>query len=114
VAEEIGIVPIHAIVHELARDGFARPAALVYWARERGGLVYDAQLAALARAHGRFAYHPVTAADGEPAVIAERLAGDVTGLVAYVAGGDATIKAARTALVAKGMERRAVKWEKFW
>ena len=114
IAEEIGIVPLRAIAHELAVAGFARPAALVYWARDPGWLVYDDELRALARQHTGFAYHPVTPADGEPAPIAERLAGDVAGLVAYVAGGESTIKAARTALMARGMERRAVKWEKFW
>jgi ferredoxin-NADP reductase len=114
VAEEIGIVPVRAIVHELAAAGFARPAALVYWARDAGWLLYDAELRALARQHARFAYHPVTAADGEPAAAAERVAGEVSGLVAYVAGGEATIKAVRAALIARGMERKAVKWEKFW
>jgi ferredoxin-NADP reductase len=114
VAEEIGIVPIRAVLHELAADGFARPAALVHWARDRGWLAYDAELAALALQHARFAYHPVTRADGEAAPIAARLAGDVAGLVAYVAGGEAAIKAVRAALMARGMERKAVKWERFW
>jgi NAD(P)H-flavin reductase len=114
VAEEIGIVPIRAIANELAAEGFARPATLVYWARDAGGLVYDAELRALARRHTRFAYHPVTPPDGEPAAVAERLVTDVAALVAYVAGGEATIKAVRAALMAKGMERKAVKWEKFW
>ena len=56
----------------------------------------------------------MTPSDGEPAAVADRLVDDVTGLVAYVAGGEATIKAVRTALMVKGMERKAVKWEKFW
>jgi hypothetical protein len=34
--------------------------------------------------------------------------------VAYVAGGAATIAAVREVLMAKGLERKAVKWEKFW
>jgi len=114
VAEEIGIVPIRAIAVELAAAGFARPAALVYWGRDPGWLVYDAELRALARTHAGFTYHPITAAEGAPAAAAERVAGDITGLVAYVAGGEATIKAVRTALMARGMERKAVKWEKFW
>jgi len=114
VAEEIGIVPLRAIAHELAAAGFVRPATLVYWARDSGWLVYDDDLRALARRHAAFAYHPITPADGEPAATAERLAGEVAGLVAYVAGGEATIKAVRAALMAKGVERRAVKWEKFW
>ena len=114
VAEEIGVVPVRAIAHELAREGFARPATLIYWARDPGWLVYDDDLRALDRRHTGFAYHPITAADGEAAASADRLAGDPAGLVAYVAGGEATIKAVRAVLVARGMERRAVKWEKFW
>ena len=114
VAEEIGIVPVRAIAEELAAGGFARPATLVSWARERRGLVYDADLAMLARQHAGFAYHPITAADDAPAAAAERLVTDATSLVAYVAGGEATIKAVRAALMARGMDRKAIKWEKFW
>jgi NAD(P)H-flavin reductase len=114
VAEEIGIVPVRAIAHELAAGGFPRPAALVYWARDASWLVYDAELRALARQHAGFAYHPVTPPGGEAAAAAERLVSEVTDLVAYVAGGEAAIKAVRAALVTKGMERKAVKWEKFW
>ena len=114
VAEEIGIVPVRALLHELAAGGFERPAALVYWAREAGSLAYDAELRALDRQHAAFAYHPVTPPGGEAAAVAERLAGNVAGLVAYVAGGEATIKAVRAALMGQGMERKAIKWEKFW
>ena len=39
---------------------------------------------------------------------------DVTGLVAYVAGGEAMIHRIRDVLVARGLPRKAVKWEKFW
>jgi hypothetical protein len=35
-------------------------------------------------------------------------------MIAYVAGGAATIRHVREVLMAKGLERRAVKWEKFW
>ena len=31
-----------------------------------------------------------------------------------IAGGEATIHAVRDLLVAKGLERKSVKWEKFW
>jgi hypothetical protein len=44
----------------------------------------------------------------------DRLAADVGGLIAYVSGGGETINRVRDVLVAKGMERKAVKWEKFW
>ena len=114
VAEEIGIVPIRAIAGERAANGFARPATLVYWARDPGWLVHDAELRALARQHASFAYHPVTLADGAPAALVERLLGDTGGLVAYVAGGEATIKTVRAALTARSMDRKAIKWEKFW
>jgi len=114
VAEEIGIVPLRALTQELAAANFVRPARLVSWARDAGGLLYDAELRALARRHAGFAYHPTTPAEGEPAAVAERLVTEIAGLVAYVAGGEATIKAVRTALMARGMERKAVKWEKFW
>jgi ferredoxin-NADP reductase len=114
VAEEIGIVPVRALVHELAVDDFARRTTLVFWARDAGWLVYDAELAALARRHAAFAYHPVTSERGDAATAVDRLVAEVSGLVAYVAGGAATIAAVRGALMAKGMERRAVKWERFW
>jgi ferredoxin-NADP reductase len=35
-------------------------------------------------------------------------------LVVYVCGGGETINKVRDALVAKGMDRKSVKWEKFW
>jgi ferredoxin-NADP reductase len=114
VAEEIGIVPLRAIVGELAADGFARRTTLVSWARDAGWLVYDDELAALAGRHPDFAYHPVTSESGDAAAAVDRLVGDIAGLVAYVAGGAATITAVRGALMARGMERRAVKWERFW
>jgi ferredoxin-NADP reductase len=34
--------------------------------------------------------------------------------VVYICGGEGTIKQVRQALVAKGMDRKSVKWEKFW
>jgi ferredoxin-NADP reductase len=115
VAEEIGIVPVRAIARELAAAGFARPATLVYVARDPGWLVHDADFQALARQHVAFAYHPGTGLAADAAVAAiERLVTQVGDLVAYVAGGAATIAAVRAALMARGMERRAVKWEKFW
>ena len=118
VAEEIGIVPIRSIAGELAAAGFERPTTLVYSARDPGWLVYDAELRALARRHPRFAYHPVVRAGdgarGAAAPTVDELVTDVAALVAYVAGGAATIDAVRAVLTGKGLERKAVKWEKFW
>ena len=120
VAEEIGIVPIRAILVDLDERGVESPATLVYGARDAGWLVYDDELRALARrrpAASRIIRSCATDEPGEPAEIAsavDRLVTDVGGLVAYVAGGEATINRVREVLMAKGLERRAVKWEKFW
>jgi ferredoxin-NADP reductase len=119
VAEEIGIVPIRAILMTLDARGVEIAGTLVYWARDAGWLVYDDELRALARRRPGVAYHPIVPTDepGESGAIAsavDRLVTDVGGLVAYVAGGEATINRVREVLMAKGLERRAVKWEKFW
>jgi ferredoxin-NADP reductase len=111
VAEEIGIVPIRAILSELYATGFGRPTTLVYAARAAGWHVYDRELRSLARRYPGFAYHP----EGlDAAAAVERLVADVAGLVAYVAGGEATIDRVRQVLLARGLERRAVRWERFW
>jgi ferredoxin-NADP reductase len=116
VAEEIGIVPIRSILADLDEAGVDRPATLVYQARSEADLVYDDEFRALARRHPGFAYHPgVSAGEGARAeALVDRLVTDVTGLVAYVAGGGATIAKVREVLMGKGLERKAVKWEKFW
>jgi NAD(P)H-flavin reductase len=117
VAEEIGIVPIRSIVLDLDETGSLQPATLVYWARDAGWLVYDAEFRALARRRPEFAYHPVvTDGPGAPAAatLVEQIVTEVAGIVACVAGGGGTIAAVREVLTAKGLERKAVKWEKFW
>src|SRR5262245_63234978 len=122
VAEEIGIVPVRAILRELYDTGFGRPAHLVYWARDPGGLVYDQALRSLARRYPGFSYPPVageapadwTGDRGAVEALLERLTSSVGELVADVCGGGATIDRVRAVLTAKGLERRAVKWEKFW
>jgi ferredoxin-NADP reductase len=117
VAEEIGIVPIRSIVLDLDETGSLQPTTLVYWARDGGWLVYDAEFRALARRRPEFAYHPVVA-DGPgaraAATLVEQIVTEVAGMVACVAGGGGTIAAVREVLTAKGLERKAVKWEKFW
>ncbi|MBI2219192.1 MAG: SIP domain-containing protein [Candidatus Rokubacteria bacterium] len=122
VAEEIGIVPIRAILADLYETGFGREAALVSWARDPGWLVYHGELNSLARRYPGFAYHPVVErpADGWAGETGslieavERHAPPSEGHVGYVAGGEKTIHAVRDLLVGRGMERKAVKWEKFW
>ena len=111
-AEEIGIIPIRAILAELYATGFGRPTVLVYQARDAGWLVHDAEFRSLARRHPAFAYHPVPGGRAAEAVAA--LVADPAGLVAYVAGGDAAIRSVRDVLTGRGLDRKAVKWERFW
>lgn len=122
VAEEIGIVPIRSILNDLHARDDGRPAQLAYWARRRVGLVYDAEFQAWARSVPSFAYHPLVGA-ADPAgaaaadalgALADHLTPSIDNLVAYVAGGERTIHRVREVLVAKGLPRKAVKWEKFW
>ena len=122
VAQEIGIVPILSILRDLYDTGFGRPTTLVYWGRTPAWLPYDSEFRGLARRQPGFAYHPVVEtalADwigltGDVVPVVERVAPSVSGLVGYVAGGAETIDRVRSVLVARGLERKAVKWEKFW
>ena len=51
---------------------------------------------------------------GEAAPLVDRLVHSVNGLVAYVSGGGEMINRVRAVLMAKGLDRKSVKWEKFW
>jgi ferredoxin-NADP reductase len=122
VAEEIGIVPIRSILTHLFETGLGRPAALIFWGREPGWLVYDRQFRALARRYPAFAYLPAVRAapagwrgeTGEAHEAVDRLVHSVDRLLAFVCGGGETIKRVREVLVKKGMDRKSVRWEKFW
>ena len=122
VAEEIGIVPIRSILWDLYETGFGRPARLIYWTRDPSWLAYDAEFRHLTRRYPGFSYHPVVreaggdwvGEKGEAPALVDRLVGSVDGLIAYVSGGGQMIGKVREVLMAKGMERKAVKWEKFW
>jgi ferredoxin-NADP reductase len=122
VAEEIGVVPVRSILLDLAGSGFDRPAALLQWARDPAWLLYEADFRALGRSWPGFTYLPVLRQPpaswrgerGELAEAVDRLVHSVDRLVAYVCGSGETIKRVRQALTAKGMERKSVKWEKFW
>jgi len=122
VAEEIGVVPVRAILADLRAQGFERPAGLVFWGRDPSWLPYDAEFRALAQETPRFSYHPVVeqAAPEWPGdrgaldVAVDRVAASLEGLVAYVAGGAATINRVREVLMTRGLDRKSVKWEKFY
>ena len=122
VAEEIGIVPIRSILWDLYQTGFGRPASLVYWVRDPSWLAYHSEFSLLARRYPPFEYLPVVrdpvggwqGEKGEVPDLVERAVPSVEGLIAYVSGGGEMINKVRQVLMAKGMERKAVKWEKFW
>ena len=122
VAEEIGIVPIRSVLWDLYQIGFGRPARLIYWGRSPSWLAYDAEFKLLARRYPSFDYLPVVREPvggwqrekGEAPDVVERTVPSVEGLIAYVSGGGEMINKVRQVLMAKGMERKAVKWEKFW
>ena len=122
VAEEIGIVPIRAILTNLSETGFDRPITLVHWGRDPAWLPYHGEFVSRAHRDPGFAYHPVVeSADadwhadrGTPAAAVESLAPDVGDLVAYVSGGGQMIDRVREVLMARGLARKSVRWEKFW
>ena len=137
VAEEVGVVPIRSILTELDETGHDRPAALVNWARDPGWLLYDDEFRALARRASWFTYVKAWGQDdcvawftdfpavreapvawrgdrGEAHEVVDRLVHSVEHVVAYVCGGGAAVNEVRNALVRKGMDRKTVKWEKFW
>jgi ferredoxin-NADP reductase len=122
IAEEIGVVPIRSILLDLYGGGFGGGAALIQWGRNPSWLLYEADFRALTRDHKGFSYLPVLREPspnwrgerGECHEAVERLVHSVDRSVVYVCGGEATIKQVRQALVAKGMDRKNVKWEKFW
>jgi NAD(P)H-flavin reductase len=122
VAEEIGVVPVRSIVEHLHATGFDGAVSLVFWARDPSWLIYDDDFQRLVRRAPGFAYHPVVqqasatwrGETGAVADVVDRLVTTVDGLVAYVAGSGTTIDRVREVLMRKGLERRAVRWEKFW
>jgi phenol hydroxylase P5 protein len=122
VAEEIGIVAVRAILADLYETGYGRPTILIYWARDPSWLLYDAEFRSLARRYPGFTYVPAVreapggwrGETGEAVAAVDRLVHSVDKLVVYVCGGGDTVNAVRDALVKKGMDRKSVKWEKFW
>ena len=122
VAEEIGIVPVCSVLTYLYETGYGRPNGLISWGRDPSWLLYDAQFRSLARRYPSFSYLTAVrdapdgwrAEKGEVADVVERLVHSVDRLVVYVCGGGETIQKVRDVLVRKGMDRKSVKWEKFW
>jgi len=122
VAEEIGIVPIRSILWDLYQTGFGRPATLIYWCRDPSWLAYTQEFRLLARRYPPFEYLPVVretvggwqGEKGEAPELVDRAVTSVERVIAYVSGGGEMINKVRAVLMAKGLDRKAVKWEKFW
>ena len=122
VAEEIGIVPVCSILTHLYETGYGRVNGLIFWGRDPTHLFYDARFRSLARRYPSFSYLPAVreagvgwrGESGEVTDAVERLVHSVDRLVVYVCGGGETIQKVRDVLVRKGMDRKSVKWEKFW
>ncbi|MBI3107586.1 MAG: hypothetical protein HYY95_18815 [Candidatus Rokubacteria bacterium] len=57
---------------------------------------------------------PWPGARGERAAAVHGAVGGTDGLVAYVFGGSATIAQVPEVLIGKGMDRKSVRWERFW
>ncbi|MBI4560434.1 MAG: hypothetical protein HY724_00180 [Candidatus Rokubacteria bacterium] len=122
VAEEIGIVPVRSILWDCFQTGFGRPATLIYWARDPSWLAYDREFRLLSHRYPGLTYLPVVkeapegwiGEKGEAGEMVDRAVQSVEGLVAYVSGGGRMINKVREILMAKGLDRRSVKWEKFW
>ena len=116
VAEEIGIVPIRSMLADLAESGIELRATLVYWGRDPSWLPYHDEFLALGRRCPGFAYHPMVVSEGagDVGVAVDALVPDTRDLVAYVSGGSAMIDLVRGVLMAKGLDRKSVRWEKFW
>jgi len=122
VAEEVGIVPFRSILLSQAEQGFPRPTTLYFTAPTLPHLVYHHELAGLAAAHPAFRYRPILSTPdpdwrgdvGSVLTAVEREAGDLRGYDALLCGGGDLVKAAREQCLARGIERRKIRYEKFW
>lgn len=122
VAEEIGIVPIYAMLAELDHTEPGRPATLIHGGRDPEWLPYLDAFSARAEANPAFTYRPVVESaplewSGERGSLVEVVGRGVTtveNLVVYVSGGGEMIRRLREILTARGLARRDYRWEKFW
>jgi len=122
IAEEIGVVPFRSILLAQAEQDFPRPMTLYFTAPMPGHLLYDEELQALAARHPRFRYRPILSAPdpawsgevGSVLAVVERSTGRLEDHEALLCGGGALVKTARELCLARGMERRKIRYEKFW
>jgi len=112
VAEEIGIVPIRSMLLDLFEGEVTSEIFLLFGATKRELLVYHDEIEALAALPARFRYvHSLKEPLWE---LIERTVPSTEGREAYLCGGGAMITRVREWLLARGMERKLIKREKFW
>jgi len=122
VAEEIGVVPFRSILRGEAERGFPRPMTLYATGPSRSHLLYEAEFHELAGRSSSFRYRPVLSAPdpgwpgevGSVLAVLERELDRLQDHEALLCGGGALVKAARELCLARGMERRKIRYEKFW
>ncbi|MBI2468722.1 MAG: hypothetical protein HYV62_13065 [Candidatus Rokubacteria bacterium] len=122
VAEEVGVVPFRSILLAQAEEGFPRPMMLYFTAPTLGHLLYDAEFRALGSRHQQFRYRPILSAPdpgwsgevGSVLAAVEREAGELRGHDALLCGGGELVRAARELSLARGIERKRIRYEKFW
>lgn len=122
VAEEIGIVPFRSILLGEAERGFPRRMRLYYGAPRRELLIYHEEFEKLARRHSEFGYAPILeeaepgpgGGSGDLLKLLARELPELAGREALICGGGKMVKACRELFMSRGMERRAIRYEKFW
>ena len=122
VAEEIGVAPFRSILLGEAERAFPRATTLYLTAGTRAHLLYDAELRELAARHPGFRYRPMLAAPdpdwpGAVGSLLDALAREterLEGHEALLCGGGRLVTAARELCLARGMERKRIRYEKFW
>lgn len=122
VAEEVGVAPFRSILLAQAGEGFPRPMTLYATGPSRGHLLYEAEFRELAGRFAAFRYRPVlpgpepgwSGAVGSVLALVEREVDRLAEHEALLCGGGALVKAARELCLARGMERKKIRYEKFW
>ena len=112
VAEEIGIVPIRSMLLDLFEGGVAGEILLLFGASKPELLVYHDEIQAMAERYPHLRYVP--SLDEPLWELIERTVPSTAGKEAYLCGGGVMIAKVREWLLARGMERKLIKREKFW